>query len=93
MKAGFIFCLARLFNYRFASTRRDCFRLAEKDLIPEGLHLISTKSFYVSGINKRKIVKVDERGGGVILFLRGKMELEKYWAKVAQGKIWSCNNL
>jgi len=55
---------------------------------------LSTQSFYVSSINKRKIVKIDERGK-VSDFISSEQDGigEVLGLKVADGKLWACNTL
>src|SRR5690242_16597847 len=79
----------------FSQKTEIAFRIPEKELIPEGItYDAATRTFFVSSINRRKIVKVDEQkrtsdfvsssqdGIGEVLGL-----------KVANGKLWACNNL
>src|SRR5882762_11191566 len=95
MKGWILFLLSAAFHLSFAQHVEIAFRLSEKDLIPEGIAFDPlTKSFYVSSINKRKIVKVDETGS-VSDFISSRQDGigEVLGLKVAQGKLWSCNNL
>jgi len=79
----------------FGQSIEIAFRLTEKDLIPEGITFDpSTQSFYVSSINKRKIVKIDEKGK-VSDFISSQQDDigEVLGLKVANGKLWACSNL
>jgi hypothetical protein len=78
-----------------AQNAEVAFRLVEKDLIPEGITFDpSTKSFYVSSINKRKIVKIDELRKVSDFISSGQDGIgEVLGLKVAGGKLWSCSNL
>jgi len=95
MRSCILFLFSAAFQLSLAQNVEIAFRLAEKDLIPEGIAFDpSTKSFYVSSINKRKIVKVDEKGSSSDFISSGQDGIgEVLGLKAAQGKLWSCNNL
>src|SRR6478736_7794313 len=95
MKGWILFLLGATIQVSFGQNAEIAFRLAEKDLIPEGItYDPSTKSFYVSSINKRKIVKIDEKGKVSDFVSSGQDGIgEVLGLKVAQGKLWACNDL
>jgi hypothetical protein len=79
----------------FCQKAEIAFRIPEKDLIPEGItYDASTRSFFVSSINRRKIVKVDEQRKSTGFTSSGQDGIgEVLGLKVANGKLWACNNL
>lgn len=71
------------------------FTLTERDLIPEGIAYDPVeKSFYVSSIFKRKIVKISARGEVKDFVQPGANELQEVLGmKVDEkGFLWACNN-
>ncbi|HEY9045542.1 MAG TPA: hypothetical protein VIN08_06580 [Ohtaekwangia sp.] len=71
------------------------FTIEEKDLIPEGIAYNAVdKSFYVSSINKRKIITISADGKVSDLIASGDNEIEQVLGmKVdAKGFLWACNN-
>jgi len=95
MRGWFLPFFLVAFQLSLAQNAEIAFRLAERDLIPEGITFDpSTKSFYVSSINKRKIVKIDERRNVSDFISSGQDGIgEVLGLKVAEGKLWSCSNL
>jgi hypothetical protein len=79
----------------FGQNIEIAFRLDEKDLIPEGITFDpATKSFYVSSINKRKIVRIDENRKVTDFISTGQDGIgEVLGLKVAGGTLWACSNL
>jgi len=95
MRGWILIFYAGIFQLSLAQNAEIAFRLAEKDLIPEGITFDPlTKSFYVSSINKRKIVKIDERSKVSDFISSGQDGIgEVLGLKIAEGKLWSCSNL
>src|SRR6478736_4914990 len=95
MKGCLSILLGAIIQLSFGQNVGIAFRLTEKDLIPEGITFDpTTKSFYVSSINKRKIVKVDEQGRVSDFIPSGQDEIgEVLGLKIAKGKLWACNDL
>src|SRR6185369_17732903 len=95
MKGLISVLLGTIVQLSFGQSAETAFRLVEKDLIPEGItYDPSTKSFYIGSINKRKIVKVSENGNVSDFIPSGQDGIgEVLGLKVANGKLWACNNL
>lgn len=71
------------------------FKIAEKDIIPEGITYDPIgKAFYVSSINKKKILKITQAGTVSDFIKTGQDEfLEGLGMKVDNaGRLWACNN-
>jgi hypothetical protein len=71
------------------------FKIPERDIIPEGItYDPASKTFFVSSIFKKKIVKISETGAVSDFIQSGQDEfLEGLGMKVdAQGRLWACNN-
>jgi DNA-binding beta-propeller fold protein YncE len=71
------------------------FTIPEKDIIPEGIaYDAAEKSFYLSSINKRKILKIAATGKISDFVKSGQDDiLEVLGMKVDDtGKLWACNN-
>ncbi len=70
------------------------FRIAEKDLIPEGIAYDPTsRSFFVSSIHKNKIIRIDERNKVTDFIKSGKEGIgQALGMKVSEGKLWVCSN-
>jgi len=71
------------------------FRIPEKDLIPEGItYDAASRSFFVSSIYRKKIVKIDERGKSSDFVSSDQDGIgEVLGLKVSNGKLWACSNL
>lgn len=71
------------------------FRIAEKDLIPEGIAFDpDSKSFFVSSIHKNKIIRIDERNKVTDFIKSGKEGIgQALGMKVSDGKLWVCSNI
>ena len=95
MKSWLSILFGSIIQLSFGQSAEIGFRIAEKDLRPEGItNDPSTKSFYVGSINKRKIVKVSEAGNVSDFIPSGQDGIgEVLGLKVANGKLWACNNL
>ncbi len=95
MKIWIIFFFSAAIQLSFGQKVEIAFRIPEKDLIPEGItYNPSTKTFYVSSISKRKIVSVDEQVRIKDFISSGQDGIgEVLGLKVAEGKLWACNNL
>ena len=95
MRHWILILFSAVIQLSFGQNVEIAFRLTEKDLIPEGITFDPvTKSFYVSSINKRKIVKIDEKGKVSNLISSGQDGIgEVLGLKVADGKLWANNNL
>ncbi len=94
MKLTSLLCLITAFS--FAQQKPDlAFTLKEKDLIPEGIAFDAvSKTFFVSSIYKRKIVKITT-DKTVSDFVKSSQNdiLEVLGMKVdKQGHLWACNN-
>ncbi|GHN00143.1 hypothetical protein WSM22_16320 [Cytophagales bacterium WSM2-2] len=79
----------------FAQKAEVAFRIPEKELIPEGItYDPASKSFFVSSIARRKIVKADERKK-ITDFVSSVQDGigEVLGMKVRDGKLWACSNL
>jgi DNA-binding beta-propeller fold protein YncE len=71
------------------------FMIKEKDLIPEGIaYDPAGKDFYLSSINKRKVVKVSPQGNVTDFVSSGSHGmLQSLGMRVSDdGKLWVCNN-
>jgi hypothetical protein len=71
------------------------FKITERDIIPEGIaYDPASKSFFVSSIFKKKIMKISETGAVSEFIKSGQDEfLEGLGMKVdAAGRLWACNN-
>jgi len=70
------------------------FRLAEKDLIPEGIaYDPGSKSFFVSSIHKNKIVRIDNDQQVTDFIKSGEEGIGQVLGmKVHLGKLWVCSN-
>ena len=79
----------------FSQKAEIAFRIPEKDLIPEGItHDAATKTFFVSSINRRKIVKIDEQRRSSDFVSSGQDGMgEVLGLKISNGKLFACNNL
>lgn len=79
----------------FGQTAEIAFRIPENDLIPEGIaYHASTRTFFVSSIHRRKIVKVDDQKKSSDFVSSGQDGIgEVLGLKVANGKLWACSNL
>lgn len=79
----------------FSQKTEIAFRIPEKDLIPEGItYHPDSKSFFISSINKKKIVKIDAHGKISDFVSSGQDGIgEVLGMKVFAGKLWACNNL
>lgn len=95
MKKSFLLALLTFSIESFCQKAEVAFRIPEKDLIPEGIaYDAATQVFFVSSINKRKIVKIDRQGKISDFVLSGQDGIgEVLGLKVANGKLWACNNL
>ena len=59
MKGWISILLGLIIQLSFGQSTEIAFRLAERDLIPEGITYDPlTKTFYIGSINKKKIVKL-----------------------------------
>ncbi|HTH55774.1 MAG TPA: hypothetical protein VL728_06985 [Cyclobacteriaceae bacterium] len=90
---GFVLFLCSINS--FCQKAEVAFRIPEKDLIPEGISYdATTRSFFVSSINRRKIVKVDEQRKVTDFVSSGQDGIgEVLGLKIANGKLWACSNL
>jgi hypothetical protein len=92
-----LFAIALLFCSisSFCQKAELAIRILEKDLIPEGItYDAATRSFFVSSINRRKIVKVDEQRKASDFVSYGQDGIgEVLGLKIAHGKLYACNNL
>lgn len=79
----------------FCQKAETAFRIPEKDLIPEGItYDPATRSFFVSSIIRRKIVKVDEQRKSSDFVSSGQDGIgEVLGLKIVNGKLWACSNL
>jgi hypothetical protein len=71
------------------------FKITERDIIPEGItYDPASKSFFVSSIFKKKIMKISETGAVSDFIKSGQDEfLEGLGMKVdGAGRLWACNN-
>ncbi len=70
------------------------YKIGEKDLIPEGItHSAATGSFYLSSINKTKIVRIDARTGEYRDFISSDvlgMKVLGLFADDERGFLWAC---
>lgn len=61
-------------SYQKSQTSEVAFTIGEKDLIPEGItYSLSTKSFYLSSLNKTKIIQIDSVTGKYRDFISSKV--------------------
>jgi len=95
MKKLFVLALFCCSLHSFSQKAEIAFRIPEKDLIPEGItYDATTRSFFVSSINRRKIVRVDEQRRSSDFVSSGQDGMgEVLGLKIANGKLWACNNL
>jgi len=95
MKGWISVLLGAIIQFSFGQSAEIAFRIVEKDLIPEGITYDPlTKTFYIGSINKKKIVKVGETGNVSDFVFAGQDGTgEVLGLKVANGKLWACNNL
>jgi DNA-binding beta-propeller fold protein YncE len=91
---SFIFTLAAIVS--FAQPKPQlAFTIKEKDIIPEGIaHDPKENAFYLSSINKRKIMKITANGKVTDFVTSGADGLmEVLGMKVdSEQKLWACNN-
>lgn len=79
----------------FSQKAETAFIIPEKDLIPEGItYDPNSKSFFVSSIYKRKIVRIDSKGK-ISDFISPSQDGigQVLGLKVADGKLWACSNI
>lgn len=89
-------CLFLLINVSsHAQEAALAFTTTEKDLIPEGItYDPSEKSFYVSSIHKKKIVKITSKGVVSDFVSSGDNEIQEVLGMIvdSKGLLWACNN-
>jgi hypothetical protein len=78
----------------FSQKNEIAFRIQEKDLIPEGItYDAATKTFFVSSIAKKKIVKINANKVVSDFVTSGRDGLgEALGMKVFNGSLWACSN-
>jgi len=95
-KHALLVSLLLLCHFTFAQKKAEtAFVLEERDLIPEGIaYDPAEKSFYLSSIYKRKIVKITSDGKSSDFISSGTDEIEQVLGmKVdARSLLWACNN-
>ncbi len=78
----------------FSQKVETAFVIPEKDLIPEGIAYDSnSKSFFISSIYKKKIVRIDPKGKASDFISSSQDGIGQVLGlKVADGKLWACSN-
>jgi hypothetical protein len=94
MKVAVALILVGSWLSAYSQKAETAFIIPEKDLIPEGIAYDAiSKSFFVSSIYKKKIVRIDSKGK-----IRGFVSSSQdgigqvLGLKVANGKLWACSN-
>lgn len=94
---GFFLCLQSIVSYGQLDNKNIAYRITEKDLIPEGITYSSvTNSFYISSINKTKIIQINAETGEFKDFIPSDLLDMRFLGMITdepQNILWACGNM